>query len=1226
MPGAAMPGPPDISASMINREALRAAAQARPRFEEIFELVRSADDAHKALFRADPGRQWVPYEVPYVRGRQDLAQVQQGLEDALANAGGRCLLIAGRAGIGKTREVAEWAAQMCLRGWTLAVARPDLDARMGALAKLPMHLHDEKLALIIDNLHARVHSSEDGEAPYLERLSACFDGLARQGLHNVRVLAIARDERPFQQSLGLAPDSQQWREFGVFRMPDLTDAALAEMLLTLAHRAELELNTELARELVSNSDRTPRTIFTNVDLARRNQATLGHRDWLPTEGETWQFKRRTLRARYPASEQVQAHLRLLARLGLPARSAYVRAMAVATERPACDDALQALIDEGLVGRRHDRLTLFGHEQERGDAPAKPHADDWAQAIAAMTDESSRQAHWPEDLSMLALALLRADRPEQIIPITTLAIAQGHPGAQPYKARSFAQLLAGRLDEAMADLGSAIERDGADGSTWHMRGLLKYLMNDGPGVLHDMARAHELGEDSEVLFSQCGIAHYWARNWAAAFTHLSLAIDRSGAQPDGMLYFMRAAARQCNGELAGAVADFDAALAHPSNYRAAMAVLPQIGTPAAASLMSPTQHPLPRTFEHRALVLAARAYAHALAQSWALAEADFTAALGLGIGDEVARVAAALEASPLPVASRALSLMQGESGLPAGDAVLSLGRAAVRRHQGKFDAALLDFADALQAGALAWQVQLERAQLYLQTQQPALAMADCDAVLAAHPPAAAFTRSLRGLAQIQRGELTLALLELDAAIALGREDALVFIWRAGVRLDLQDAVGAQADAERALALDASNPLALGLRGGSLLAQDQYEPAEQGLCAAIARGGGDAIQHRWRGIARVALGQHAAALEDFDAAMARGDTDPITHFFRGCAQLNLHQPALAEADFDLALARPSPLSPIDLHRHRGLARLAQDMHREAEADLSQAISLGDAGASVLLARADVYKALGDMTRRLADLKQAFQAEPASEEAASQLAQELGDQCQFTAALACLDQALGTHPERMLLLNLRALICSQAGWFDRAKQDLDTLIARHPGLASLHANRYLARYGLAELELALADLDTMVTLEPEKPDHLADRVVLHVMLGQAGQAEHDLAALQALNPGTDILCGARAAIAMGQGRFDQAATLTQEAAATASEVNDWQRRLGLIKLLAGDVDAAQAAYVQGLHEVLPGNARIGLMELDHWLAHAEHAGLRNRAQAIRERLLGACAMAAVPVGEQP
>lgn len=1207
------------------REALKAAAQARPRFEEVFELVRSAEDVPKALFRAEPGQQWVPYEVPYVRGRQGLAVVQQGLEDALADAGGR-LLIAGRAGIGKTREVAEWAAQRCLLGWTLAVARPDLDARMGALAKLPMQLHDEKLVLIIDNLHARVQAAEDGELPYLERLSRCIDGLARQGLHDVRVVAIARDERPFQQALDLATESKQWREFGVFRMPDLTDDALSTILLTLAHRAELELNPGLARELVTNSDRTPRTIFINVDLARRKQAALGHGDWLPTEGETWRLKKRALRAQYPASDQVQAQLLLLARLGLPARGAYLRAMAAAAERPACDDALQALIDEGLVGRRQDRLTLFGHEQELDDAPAKPHADDWDRAIAAMTDESSRQAHWAEDLSLLALALLRADRPEQITAIASLAIAQGHPGAQPYKARSFAHFLAGRLDEAMADLASAIERDAADGSTWHMRGLLKYLMNDGPGVLHDMARAHELGEDSEVMFCQCGVAHYWARNWPAAFTNFSLAIDRaSGGQPDGMLYFMRAAARQYSGDLAGAVADFNAALTHPSSYRAAMAVLPQIGTPAAAGILSATPQPLARTFEHRALVLGARAYAHALAQSWALAEADFTEALSLGMGDEVARMQAALSASALPFARHALSQMQGESGLLAADGVLLLGRAVVRRNQGKFDAALLDFASGLDAGAPPWNVQLERAQLYLQTQQPALAMADCDAVLAAHPPAAAVAHSLRGLAQIQQGELALARLDLDAAITQGRDDALVYLWRAGVRLDMQDAEGAQADAERALVLDGGNLIALGLRGGSLLAQDQYEPAEHDLSAAIERGGGDAIQHRWRGIARVALGQHAAAQEDFDAAIARGDTDPITHFFRGCARLNLHQPALAEADLDLALARPSPLSPIELHRHRGLARLAQDKHREAEADLSQAISLGGAGASVFLARAEAYRGLGETTERLADLQQAFHAEPESEEAASQLAQELGDQRQFAAALTCLDQALGAHPQRMLLLNLRAFICLQAGWLERAKPDLDTLIAQHPGLVSLHASRYLACYGMAELQLAMADLDAMVALEPAKPDHLADRVVLQVMLGQAGPAERDLAALQALNPAADIRCGACAAVALGQGRFDEAAALTQEAAAGASEASDWQRRLGLIKLLAGDVDAAQAAYLQGLHEVLPGNARIALMELDHWLARADYAGLRTRAQLIRERLLLACRVAAAPLGER-
>jgi hypothetical protein len=326
------------------------AAQPKPRMEELFEIITNADEVPKALFRTEGTPALVPYEVDYVKGRESVVDVQQALHTALIESGGR-LLVAGRAGIGKTREIAELAHNLCARKWKICVARIEGDARIGALPTLPSELFDSRLLIIVDNLHARIRASEDHPLPYAERLEAFLKSLDDLAPGDVRAIAITRDEPLFQRQLELPPRATRWWSFGVFRLPEFTLDGLRKILVSLAGRAGVPVADEDIAKLVENSDRKPETLFINVDLARQKGASLNRGDWLPTEGDSWREKSLAIRARYPAAEQVYEALRLLTTARLPTRVGYVAALGCALGGRDTLRAIERLVEEGLIALR-----------------------------------------------------------------------------------------------------------------------------------------------------------------------------------------------------------------------------------------------------------------------------------------------------------------------------------------------------------------------------------------------------------------------------------------------------------------------------------------------------------------------------------------------------------------------------------------------------------------------------------------------------------------------------------------------------------------------------------------------------------------------------------------------------------------------------------------------------------------------------------------------------------
>ena len=1226
----------DVNASPAS---LLRLAKPKPQIDELFEIVTDPDEVPKALFRTESGRGWVPYEVEFVRGRVGLADAQQALADALLDSGGR-LLLAGRGGIGKTRETAELAADLCARGWTVAVARPDADARLGPLAPIPGALHDARLLLIVDNLHARVRSDDDEAAPYAERLGQCIASLARQGLDDLRVIAITRDEPRFEKGLGLAAGADRWGEFALFRLPDLTTESLTALFAALVERARLVLDAATLERLVANSDRTPRTLFINVDLSRRRGTPLGER-WLPTEGESWREKSRAVQARHPESEAVQASLRLLTGLGLPPRFAYVQGIGPASGIETRRKTLEALIDEGLVGRRRDELTLFAPPPDPApEATEQPLQAAWDAVVGALTAPPANPPEWLDDLALLAFALLHGERPAQAIAVATLAIDHGAGGAAVYRARAGAHFLSNAREAARRDIDAAIARDPQEASSWFLRGLLSYLDNNGDGVLADMAKARELGHEASIIDMQCGMVHYQRQQWREAEAALGRAIERDGGQADAMLFFVRAAARQQLGDLAAAATDFDIALERPSNTQAALELLPAFEAKDSADLFSALRAELPRGHEHAAFVYPARAFVRARLGRFAEAEQDYDAAIRLDFAAVVDRISRAFEATALPAMAQARNALRTMSAQLGGDAALYAGRGVMRRNLGRFDDALADFASALARGADPAPVLVERAVLHLACARYDEAAADCEAALA-DPAAAAAAHSLHGLARQGQERLAEAEADFDVSIRLGRDDALVYVWRsamrirrgdyaaamadldcalarpeppasawlmrASIRVELGEAVAAEQDADEALVRGADAAAAHALRGAARLMLERLADAELDLCRAIELGREDALVYRWRGIARTRL-ERPDALGDLDAAVARGDTAAATYFWRGCARLDADAPGPAEADFDLALA--GGIDPPSVQLLRGVARLRLGRPAEARADLDAVIEGGRIDVLGLSSRADARRALGDAAGAADDLRRAIALAPQDPALPGRLVTVLRGLERNGEALRLLDDMLERAPDRLDARWQRAEMHLIAGRFDAAEADYDKLIEHHPDDADVRAKRSTARYGRGDAAGAIADLDVAVAQAPANPLPLADRADAWLLLGRLDAAERDIAAVVALAPASAPAHGLPALLALARGDAEAASRGFEQAEAVDRSGN-WTLRRGLALLLCGQVGEAQAVYAQGLADACPGDARLARLELDHWLAKSGKAFDADAVDLVRGRI---------------
>jgi tetratricopeptide (TPR) repeat protein len=252
---------------------------------------------------------------------------------------------------------------------------------------------------------------------------------------------------------------------------------------------------------------------------------------------------------------------------------------------------------------------------------------------------------------------------------------------------------------------------------------------------------------------------------------------------------------------------------------------------------------------------------------------------------------------------------------------------------KAEQAIEHFSRALKLTDDNGEIRLHRCLNYFSQQKYALAMDDCDTVLAMAPNHAAAI-GVRGRILQCEGQFEEAIIECSRAIELGHEHASVYLARAICYASTDQPTLAESDCDLALAIDPMNPGAIQLSGrlkletGDIdealeafqrardLAPDWTEPREYlALVHRIKENPQAAVDEQTllierqpkraslyvnRAFALTQQHSYAAAAADYDRAIELEPENERLYFLRGTFRMNCQERDLALADFDRVLA--------------------------------------------------------------------------------------------------------------------------------------------------------------------------------------------------------------------------------------------------------------------------------------------------------------------------------------
>jgi tetratricopeptide (TPR) repeat protein len=1181
--------------------------QAKPTIQELFEIITNPDEVPKALFRTEGGESLVPYQVEYVKEREGMPDVQEALGTALRGSGGR-LLVVGDGGLGKTREIAQLAQDLCGRGWTVCVALPDVDARMAPAAPIPRALLDSRMLFIVDDLQLRARPTDEQTEPYAERLGRFLKSIEEQfDLVDIRTILITREEPNFAQQPHHGTAGRFFADFQNFHLPEFTTAGLCAILRSLADCAGVRVPSNEIEHLVQESDRKPRTLFLNVQAAVRRDRSLTRQSWRETEGESWEEKREDARGRFgDAAEKVFDAVRQLTTAGVPSRPQYVAALAERSGTRNPRRVIEGLFQLGLLRMRKNILNLFSTEALGEGMEVHP---DWDAIVRVLTETNETTPEWAEDLTNLSFALGGAEQFQQAEQVATFAIKQGANSGKIFFARAGAHFLTGSLSEAEDDSSAALARDKEDPNIHYFRGLVRYLRGSSDRALEDARRALELGRDDGSTHLLIARAHYQREDWPNADRAFSAAIERG--ERDGLTFFCRGIARLIQRDFAGAEADFSSSLEQGLKLAGTISGLEAMERGDMQQLVAASET-AKRAPSDDAFVRGMRGMVRVMLGKFAEAEDDLSQALEGGFERSVSTLFDAMAKSSLPALAAAKDKAAKLQPQFLSNVVLLQLRGVARSWQNKFNDALADLQLALDGGAefdaLTYS---SRGFAYLVKNRFEESAADFGRAIDLGRKDF-FVYRLRGSAWLNLGKLAAADCDFTEAIQRGDKEGISFALRAAVRVDLGHPAEAEEDCDMALKLGAESSIACSVRGLARLALKKPAEAEMDFNRAIDSGREDAIVFKWRGLALLQQGGKAADAEkDFSKAIERGDATPHTLFCRGLMRAELSHYAKAEEDYTLAL-KSEPRNSSYLY-FRGLARLNQDHPKRAEVDFTAAIEAGMKDADTFVQRARCRVAQEKWIEAERDLTDA---------------QAMGDNGltfhfvlglarrglkQYAAAERAFATAFAHDLQNPGYLAEHALTCLLRGNMVEAERTFDTLLAQQPEDVDTRVRRGWARYAQGKDAGAVDDY-TAVLDATNDPAIRCARVSAHLRLGAIDKARADYDALAADAAKSGEAFAAEAAVRLAQGDFEQAAARAADAHRVANGTN-WHFELGLALLLAGRVAEAIATYRSGADQLVPGDAVAALSELDFWLKRfAERAAdppIREAATIIRAEL---------------
>jgi tetratricopeptide (TPR) repeat protein len=348
-------------------------------------------------------------------------------------------------------------------------------------------------------------------------------------------------------------------------------------------------------------------------------------------------------------------------------------------------------------------------------------------------------------------------------------------------------------------------------------------------------------------------------------------------------------------------------------------------------------------------------------------------------------------------------------------------------------------------------------------------------------------------------------DFTVLVTRGTTDAAVYANRAVARIALEKYQDAEADLTEAIRLGRNDMQVYANRAIVRSRLHKLGEAEEDFDAALQRGRPDALLYFKRGVNRVEQGNDRLAEEDFTKVIELGDGPYLTaaHVNRGNLRRNkLGEVALAEADYTEAIRRGYDNAQV--FYSRGLARGAQEKHREAEADFTAAIAHGMDDSDTRVNRAIARFQSGDYPGAEDDLTQALAKGHHPGDAYYRRGFTRYVQGKFVDAEADFSEAirLRQSPDTMLS-SWRGLARFYQAHYAQAEEDFTAAILGGHSDSQVYYLRGLARARQNRDIDAAADLTTAISQGYDDPDAYYQRGLIRARAEQPVEAEADFSA---------------------------------------------------------------------------------------------------------------------------
>jgi tetratricopeptide (TPR) repeat protein/formylglycine-generating enzyme required for sulfatase activity len=440
------------------------------------------------------------------------------------------------------------------------------------------------------------------------------------------------------------------------------------------------------------------------------------------------------------------------------------------------------------------------------------------------------------------------------------------------------------------------------------------------------------------------------------------------------------------------------------------------------------------------------------------------------------------------------------------------------------------------------------------------------------PNLAAAYAFRTEAYLRQDNDAAALTNADQAIALGGETdpavALAYAWRAVARSN-QDSDAAQADADKAVALNPHLPPVYLAWANLHLRQENHEAALADVYVALALAPDWVTGYGLRAAAYSALDDLERALADVNRAIELDPEYAQAYARRAriyALQGGRHQLALADVD------RAIELDPEEAFYYmiRAYICFQQDDYDQALADYDRAIELESDNVTACGAMVDIYIAQEEYDQALTTANRFV--ELASNETDETLATACATRGRvnlllddYEAAFPDLDKAIELDPELAWAYGMRGYLHLLDDNLEEAIADLSRALELDPDWTDAYVWRAEAYSQSGEVASAVRDCTIALDWDPALKDAYRTRALAYLALGDSLSALMDYSRMIELDPNDAYAYASRAETLVYQGELERALADANKAIELAPEAVDGYASRALV----GEYELAIADY---------------------------------------------------------